>query len=119
MRTLLHCAGICFLLNACDQPPLPPCEYSFPDCCVSFSNETGLGIETILIRTSDGDSVRYGAMGPGTQAHMLLPAAGEAEYAIWAWTENGNILSGKCGYYEGGYCIHNRILTDTILEEIR
>lgn len=50
---------------------------------------------------------------------MLLPAAGEAEYAIWAWTENGNILSGKCGYYEGGYCIHNRILTDTILEEIR
>ena len=41
------------------------------------------------------------------------------QVAMSAETADGRIRTGTCGYYEGGYWIHNNIMPDTIITEVR
>ncbi|MBP7513620.1 MAG: hypothetical protein KA791_03680 [Flavobacteriales bacterium] len=96
-----------------------PCKHSYPDCCVSLSNETGIRVIAVTVKTGHGDSVGFGHVSPAARAYFLLPSQrGECEYRIEAMTEDGRTRSGECGYYEGGYWLHNRILPDTIITDV-
>lgn len=115
----LALAGL-FACIGCSGPfDRGPCSHSYPDCCISLSNETGVRIISVTVKTSQGETVGFGHLSPNTHGSFLLPGQrGECDYRIEAVTEDGVVRSGECGYYEGGYWLRNRILPDTIITEV-
>jgi hypothetical protein len=113
---LLAFVVIWAILNEYAEEPLPPCQYEFPDCCLSFANECGEEVADVFIATAHGDSLHTGPVGRNWTISRVLVQQGETSYRIIARTSNRTI-QGVCDYYEGGYWIRNRILPDTILVE--
>jgi hypothetical protein len=116
---LLAVVMVALLLQRCGRSSTCPCTYYAPNCCVSISNESGLDLRAVEIRSANGARSDLPVVQAGTDTAITLAGKGEDMYNIMAFTMKGDTIRGSAMYYESGYWINNRILEDTILTEVK
>lgn len=116
---LLTVVMVALLLQRCGRSSTCPCTYYAPNCCVSISNESGLELRAVEVRSANGAQSSILGLQAGSDTAITLAGKGEDTYKIIAYTMKGDTISGSALYYESGYWIKNRILEDTILTEVK